>query len=472
MRLSRAAAACLAMLLCFCFGRCALAQQHAERAAVAAPGDIGGADGYVGEYRSKHFLIHTDLHPEAAQALQDRLEATLKVIARYWGRPSRGRIECYVVQDLDAWPDAALPHPLARVLIGGVGGGTVVRTQRIGKRTTAIAEVYASSRPGIAEHEAVHAYCNQAFGATGPDWYKEGMAEMAYYHRHGERELRLPADVRTSLKQAAPRTLEEIVNRGRFTRKLAHSVDAILANHESSVETSRSVPPPRHVPLEAWSEEHDKTAKTARESYLWSWALCHLLCENPNYADRFRALGVGYLAGQNASFEQAFGPVAREIRFEYDLFLKQIDDGYRVDLCAWEWNKQFLSAAQRRLTSVRVKAMRGFQASGLQVVAGERFNYAATGSWSLAEGAEAVTADGGADGQGRLVGVLLDEYQLGEPFDLGSRGSFTAPADGKLYLRCRDDWHSLADNQGAVNVCMDRLGKAPEAHARTAPAGK
>lgn len=452
----RVGAACLALSLSIFLGHNRTVQaepQPAGAPASAASGAVSKGAASIVDYRSKHFLIHTDLPPEAAQALEERLEATLAVVAKYWGRPSRGQIECYVVQDLAAWPDAALPHPLARVLIGGVGGGTVVRTQRIGKRTASKAEVYASARPGIAEHEAVHAYCSQTFGATGPDWYKEGMADMAYYRRHGQRDLRLPAEVRASLKQAKPRTLHEIVNRGRFTGTLADSVDTMLAKHESLVKTQQAA---SHVPLEAWSAEHDKTAKTARESYLWSWALCHLLCENPNYADRFRALGLGYLTGQNTTFEQAFGPVAREICFEYDMFLQHLDDGYRVDLCAWEWNKQFLPAAQRPLAAVNVKAMRGYQASGLQVTAGEQYSYVATGSWTLASGAEAVAADGDAAGQGRLVGVLLDQYKLSEPFELGSRGSFTAPAGGKLYLRCRDAWHSLADNHGAISVRITR----------------
>jgi hypothetical protein len=217
----------------------------------------------------------------------------------------------------------------------------------------------------------------------------------------------------------------------------------------------------RHVPLEAWRPEHDEDVKTARESYLWSWALCHLLCENPNYADRFRALGLGYLTGQKSTFEEAFGPVAREIGFEYEFFLEHLDNGYRVDLCAWEWNKQFLSAAQRPLTAVNIHSKRGYQASGLEVAAGQRYAYVATGSWALGE-EEAVTADGDAAGQGRLVGALLDQYKLSEPFELGCRGVFTAPAGGKLYLRCRDTWNSLADNHGAMAVRIALEGKSLE----------
>jgi hypothetical protein len=35
---------------------------------------------------------------------------------------------------------------------------------------------------------------------------------------------------------------------------------------------------------------------------------------------------------------------------------------------------------------------------------------------------------------------------------LGVDGTFTAPGDGKLYLRCQDAWNQLADNHGSVKV--------------------
>jgi hypothetical protein len=414
------------------------------------------AGAVIADYRSKHFLVHTDLAREDAEALLERLEATLGGVAKYWGRPCRAPIECYVAKDLAAWPDSALPNPLARLLIGGVGGATVVRSQRVGKRLTHTPAVYASDRPGIAEHESVHAYCTLAFGLAGPDWYREGMADRAYYHRHGERDVQLPADVLTSLKQGQPRTLHEIVNKGRFTGALSKSVDSLLVKHELLQQGQSQDERRKNVPLEAWQPEHAADVKTARESYLWSWALCHLLCENPNYADRFRALGQGYLTGRQATFEQAFGLMEREICFEYDLFLKHVEQGYRVDLCVWDWNKPSVSAGERAAVVASVHAARGYQASGLKVGAGEEVAYQATGHWTLSNGGDAVSADGDTERQGRLVGVLLDQYKLGEPFELGARGTFKAPGAGTLYLRCLNAWNSLADNHGAISVRFSR----------------
>ena len=43
--------------------------------------------------------------------------------------------------------------------------------------------------------------------------------------------------------------------------------------------------------------------------------------------------------------------------------------------------------------------------------------------------------------------------------DLGSYGTFEAPAEGNLYLRCKDRWNELADNKGAITVKLKLAGR-------------
>jgi hypothetical protein len=50
----------------------------------------------------------------------------------------------------------------------------------------------------------------------------------------------------------------------------------------------------------------------------------------------------------------------------------------------------------------------------------------------------------------------LSDYSLGKPFEIGAGGSFVADQTGQLYLRCRDDWHQLVDNDGGVSVRLVR----------------
>jgi hypothetical protein len=211
-----------------------------------------------------------------------------------------------------------------------------------------------------------------------------------------------------------------------------------------------------HVPLSDWTAKDAELVRLAEEHYVRSWALCHMLLCNPNYATRFRTLGDSYITKGQDSFDNAFASVTAEIAFEYAFFLEHMDVGYRVDLCRWDWEKRFQTLGSRGAANSRVDAARGYQASGLTVVAGQSYAYATIGSWGTTAEGSLTSADGGANGSGRMVAVVLDAFRLGEPFELGNQGKFVAPNSGNLYLRCRDDWNQLHDNRGAIQVRFTR----------------
>ncbi|MEX0979206.1 MAG: hypothetical protein WDZ48_10155, partial [Pirellulales bacterium] len=83
---------------------------------------------------------------------------------------------------------------------------------------------------------------------------------------------------------------------------------------------------------------------------------------------------------------------------------------------------------------------------------GERYAYATSGVWQIGPEHRDITGDGLSGGAGRLEGVIFRDYTLGEPFALSAGGTLTAPADGKLFLRCREAWNELADNAGFMAV--------------------
>jgi hypothetical protein len=120
--------------------------------------------------------------------------------------------------------------------------------------------------------------------------------------------------------------------------------------------------------------------------------------------------------------------------------------------------------------SARILAQRGWQPSGARLKEGERYEYSAGGTWRAMANAEATTAAGEASGRGRLEGVVFRDFALGEPFPLGANGTFRAPEDGRLYLRCHDDWNALADNTGFVSVKIDGLKAAKTRPDLPAPA--
>ena len=104
-----------------------------------------------------------------------------------------------------------------------------------------------------------------------------------------------------------------------------------------------------------------------------------------------------------------------------------------------------------------VKASHGYQPTGVTVQKGSRYNISATGRWTLDAGKTECDADGLSSGRGRLEGIVLDEnFELGKPFPLGSKGTFRPKTTGRLYLRCRDAWHQLADNRQRLSVVIHK----------------
>jgi hypothetical protein len=284
----------------------------------------------------------------------------------------------------------------------------VTVSARLGQTTRAI--VYSCDDHGVVQHESIHAYCSQTFGSTGPTWYSEGMAEMGQYWKKGQLAVDIKPTVIQYLKRSTPKKMLDIVAAGQITG-------------------------------DSW------------QAYAWRWALCHLLAMNPNYAGQFKTLGIAMMRRQpNASFESAYGVVAREISFEYDQFVRQVDNGYRADLCAWQWNRKFQFIRGTRYATTKPTAKYGWQASGVKLEAGKSYDYAAKGTWTYSPDWDPVDANGQQDGRGRLMGVIMKDYQLSEPFELGVRGTFVAPQDGDLYLRCRDRWTEIADNDGTLTV--------------------
>ena len=205
-----------------------------------------------------------------------------------------------------------------------------------------------------------------------------------------------------------------------------------------------------------------RTSSGTWQDYAWRWALCHLLANNPNYADRFKPLAVGLMTGRPGyTFAEVYGPVRHEISFEYAQFLAQFDNGYEAARCAWQWEASFAPLRKSRSKRATVFADRGWQPSGVTVAAGDRLAVACEGAWRLAPAGAELTAAGEANGRGQLLGVVLSRneqtgaYSLTEPFAVGGADYLRASADGDLYLRCNDEWHSLADNSGEVMATLE-----------------
>ncbi|MEM7313658.1 MAG: hypothetical protein AAF497_10955 [Planctomycetota bacterium] len=356
------------------------------------------------EVRSQHFLLTTDISDRQAAVLLEKLERMILLVSKYFGRPPRGVIRGFVVRDIKQFPvDQLDPNGAAKIANGE--GLTVSRS--LGRQRNSI--VYSCDKHQVVQHEAVHAYCFQTFGSTGPTWYSEGLAEMGSYWREGEREVNIDTPVIDYLTRSEPKKLLDIVKAGQITG-------------------------------DSW------------QAYAWRWALCHLLAGNPNYEKRFKILGMAMMSGERATFESTFGDISREISFEYDQFVKNFGNGYRADLCAWQWKPAKPLPKKRKLKRT-IKADAGWQATQIRLKSGVAYDVASKGQWQTNPAEEKVDGDGANDGKGKLIGVILtDEFTLSEEIPLGKRKKFTASAEGHLYVRCKDEWTQIDDNSGQLDV--------------------
>jgi hypothetical protein len=365
--------------------------------------------------RSAHFAFLSDVSDREARIILDKLERMAGLLEKYFGRGPTGVVEGFVVRDLAAFPPGTLAEPAGVAKIRE--GAGICFNARLGNQRQAT--LYSSADHGVIQHECTHGFCHMTFGSTGPTWRAEGVAELGNYWKEGEAAVDIEPAVMGYLQKAQPkRGLLEIAVPGR-------------------------------TPSGTWQD------------YAWRWALCHMLAFNPNYGDRFKPLAIALMEERpDVSFESVYGPVAKQVSFEYDQFLRHVGNGYRADLAAWPWKARFRKLPAGGSLVAKVKAQAGWQSSGLEVEQAAGYACKTEGSWRTAAAGEPCTAAGDAAGRGRLEGVVLAETDAGftlcAPFAIGEQGTFTAPAAGRLFLRCADDWTQLADNDGEIEVTLRR----------------
>ncbi len=364
--------------------------------------------------RSRHFSFLSDVSDREAKLILDKLETMVGLLERYFGRRQRGVIEGFIVHDLAVWPEGVLTEPLGIEKIKEPAG--ICFTTALGPERRAV--LYACDDPGIIQHECTHGFCHLTFGGVGPLWLAEGLAELGRWWREKEKGVNVPPVILAHLHDADRPTLAEITA-------------------------------PNQPPSNDWRD------------YTWRYALCQMLLDNPNYADRFRALAGALMEGQpGVSFESVYGPVGGEVAFEFEQFLAHVGNGSRADLTAWPWKAKQRKLAPGGVGRAKVKGAAGWQASGVEVEAGAVYVITAEGTCRLAIDAEPTGPEGDAAGRGRLTGALYADFTLSPEIPLGSHSSWIAPADGLLMLRAADAWTELADNDGTLSITI-RRGEAP-----------
>ena len=135
-------------------------------------------------------------------------------------------------------------------------------------------------------------------------------------------------------------------------------------------------------------------------------------------------------------------------------FLDHLETGFDAGKCSWDWKKRFRDPSAKRDTSAQIRADRGWQPPGARLAGGTTYVLGVEGSWTT--GADVATAAPASimTELGAIVGCLVLDGTLSEPFLITASESWQPAGNGDLYLRCNDAWTSLEDNDGSVTVTL------------------
>lgn len=399
----------------------------------------------IARYESKRLRLFTDIPADDAQPLPTVIDAAYDALTAYFGAlpPSRAgdefQLTGYLMQDEKRFREAGMiPDDLPPIEHG--------RHHR--NQFWLREQSYDYYRRHLLIHEATHCVMMFLPENRAPVWYLEGMAE--YFGTH-----HINSDGTLSFR-VMPTSPEAFAGFGRITliRK--------------AVEEGRR---------RTMSKVFDFTAEEYLdpEPYAWSWAVCHFLDHHPRYSARFRELGQNQQPRAfAATLEQLFADDARDLANEWELFVANLQYGYDVSRAAitfqpgTPWKNNDARTAE-------IVADRGWQSTRIRVEADQLYEITATGQFTLAQHPKPwiSTADGISFRyvQGLAMGKMLacvraedspaaghDEAML-RTVPVGSRGEFTTPVTGTLYLRLNDSWSELADNTGGVTVKVAPLQK-------------
>jgi hypothetical protein len=390
---------------------------------------------------SQHLFLVTD-HPDASAFAE--FHTVMQQAVEQWGaffgadarRFADWQLTCFLIVDAAKFAAAELLPPAGHLPQGKLPpGGWQYGNQ-----------IWVNHQPGpyytrhLLLHEGTHAFCAYNFGALGPPWLAEGLAEYLALHRWQDERLELATRqitkedvpywgrvklIRDAYQSGAPKTLAEVL---RF--------------------------PPQAFPQ--------------TDSYAWSWAAVSLFDQHPQCRAIFR------------QHVQQLGTMAdnqwnRQLLSAVPLSLEQLETQWQVDTLALQYGHDFARTAIRWAPATRpadeaweftLPADGAWHATGLKLAPGQ-WEIVASGEYQInVEGGDAWRARpdgitiryaGGAPlglVQYALEGdrpILAGMSALVQPRPLGSNAVVTSTGEA-LFLRVNDWPNRLDDNQGQVQV--------------------
>lgn len=293
-------------------------------------------------------------------------------------------------------------------------------------------------------HEATHGFMNTLLGGCGPPWYMEGMAELLATHRWHDGRLTLnhfPADRKDVPMWGRIKAIQDAVAVGRAKR-----LKEII--------------------------EYPASAHRRNEAYAWCWAACALLDRHPRYQKRFRQLYKNVRKPDfNARFFRLFADDWPHLADQWDVFVAELEYGHDIPPAAIDFSPG--APLPPDGASVRVRAGRGWQNSGIRLERGAAYRLRASGRYQVANRPRIWWCEPGGVSiryyRGRPLGILLGAVQpegqtdgicpLVRPTVVGLGTVLTPEASGTLFLKINDSAAELSDNAGTLRVQIERVAR-------------
>jgi hypothetical protein len=289
-------------------------------------------------------------------------------------------------------------------------------------------------------HEGTHAFMYSLMSGQCASWYFEGLAELMATHRLDEGKL---------LLHQFPRLRQEVPRLGR----IEIVQNAVAAGKPMSLEG-------------IFAYNGGEPSRT--EPYAWCWATAAFFDGSPIYQQRFRALAKRVAEPDFPQHvHEAFTTGWPRAGDEWRLFIANLDYGYDFSRMQIDFEPgKPLTAGAAQST---VAADRGWQSSGVQLVAGKRYKLRASGRYQIDNRPRIWNCEPGGVTieyyRGRPLGMLLgavcdDESKtatidgLLDPVEIGLESTIAPEHSGTLYLRVNDSAGSLDNNAGTLSVAI------------------
>ncbi len=300
-------------------------------------------------------------------------------------------------------------------------------------------------------HEGTHGFMLWFLRGHGPAWYSEGTAELLGVHQWNNNRLRLNHRLKNR---------DEAEYWGRVKRIR----DERNTKNELSLEDVLNIPP---------------TGFNDVRYYAWAWAGCEFFQNHPKTKLAFSKLPeMAKLDSRrfNREFLESLSNNLDVLKRDWMLFINEIDYGYSIERgCLSEASSVGGRFGSRR-TQFQISAERSWQITEQTILQGERFRIESIGEfvvgqsnpqkpWKCQPNGITIQYHLGRP-LGRLqVGILDVEAKtagqqvkgLLNPLDIGISGVISAPTNGVLCFRINESPAFLDDNQGGLEVAIEKL---------------